>query len=392
MKVLHLTTFLQGGAGLVIAALAAAQHQAGHDVTVVTSSTPEPGYGNYPAHLQTLRSAGVPVHAVDSLFKRSAAAAANVGALLRRLYGTETAPDLVHAHAAVPSAIALAFATDVAAPVPVLQTMHGWGVAKSPEHRRHDVDVLNRVGRVIVPSRASAALLAELGVADGQVRVIPYGVADRGAPTMSPSVASDLHHLRARGGQLVCCAGTIGPRKNQRAVVEALALLRDDPRVHAVFVGDGDAMGLQEAAALRGVADRVHCYGYQPDARHIVAACDWCVLPSFSEGQPLAVLEAFCDGVPVLASRIPELVEIVVEGVSGLLFDPTSAADLARALRSALRLPRSARTALVARARAEYRSRFRFGDMMRRYMHEYQALRTPADRFRARVDGAAPCA
>ena len=59
MNILHITTFLQGGAGRIFAELASSQAQSGHKVTVATSETGYQDYGNYPQWLDRLASAGV---------------------------------------------------------------------------------------------------------------------------------------------------------------------------------------------------------------------------------------------------------------------------------------------------------------------------------------------
>src|SRR5438128_1660270 len=130
MRILHLTTFLQGGAGLAITELARAQHQLGHSVHVVTSQTSAPGYGNYAGHLETLERAQVPVHQVDSLFSRDSGANVRVAAFIEHQLSPHSL-DVIHAHAAIPSQIGLTVAAGVSHHVPIVQTMHGWGVAKS---------------------------------------------------------------------------------------------------------------------------------------------------------------------------------------------------------------------------------------------------------------------
>src|SRR5688572_30966960 len=70
LGILHLTTFLQGGAGRAIADLACAQQAAGHRVTVVTSDTAHGEFGNYREYLDRLRAADVALHLCDSLFSR----------------------------------------------------------------------------------------------------------------------------------------------------------------------------------------------------------------------------------------------------------------------------------------------------------------------------------
>lgn len=370
MRILHLTTFLQGGAGLAITSLAAAQAQAGHTVTVLTSRTGAPGYGNYAAFFNTLAAAGVPTVALDSLFDRRPEAHEPVARCLDAGLRGADAFDLLHAHAAVPAALARAAVQRSGRRVPVIQTMHGWGLSKTPAQAAHDVQVMNRVDRLVVPARTSADLLASLGVGRHHLGVVPYGV----APAAPPAAADlALHRMRAwrrRGDLVVCCIGTLGERKNQALLVDALALLPRDTSVHAVFVGDGAADPLHARAEARGVAARVHVLGYQPDARRYLREAHLLVLPSRSEGQPLAVLEAFCDGIPVVASRIPELAELVEHGRTGWLFDAADAAALAATLTDAAGSPGQAR-AVAARARATYQDRFTVERMVDGYMHEY---------------------
>lgn len=371
MRILHLTTFLQGGAGLAITSLATTQAREGHRVGLLTSRTGVPGYGNYPAHLEALASAGVEVAALDSLFDRRPDAHTAVEEYLDGQLGRAGGFDILHTHAAVPSALALAAVRRSGRSVPVLQTMHGWGLAKTPSQADADVQVLNRVTRVVVPAQASAELLGSLGVERRHLSVVPYGVAPAALRAVNDTHLQRMRMWRCRGELVMCCIGTLGERKNQTLLLEALALLSPGVTAQAVFVGDGPAEPLQERAAALGVADRVHVVGYRPDARRFLRESHVLVLPSRSEGQPLTVLEAFCDGVPVLASRIPELAELIDDGRTGWLFDAEDAGALAGALAYAARAPGIAR-AVTARARASYEERFTIDRMVAGYMQEYQ--------------------
>ncbi|MCG8526768.1 MAG: hypothetical protein MI748_10340, partial [Opitutales bacterium] len=70
-SVLHLGTYLQGGAGLILKDLAIHQRENGQKVRVVVSKTPYPGYENYQEYLEHLKSKGIEIVLIDSLFKRS---------------------------------------------------------------------------------------------------------------------------------------------------------------------------------------------------------------------------------------------------------------------------------------------------------------------------------
>ena len=73
LTIVHLTTYLQGGAGRAITDLACAQRAAGHRVLVVSSATSAPGYGNYPHYIDRLHKADVSLILEDSLFTRDTA-------------------------------------------------------------------------------------------------------------------------------------------------------------------------------------------------------------------------------------------------------------------------------------------------------------------------------
>lgn len=333
LRILHLTTFLQGGAGRVIKDLALEQQRGGADVTVVTSRTGAPGYGNYPDYLRQLETGGVRVAAVDSLFTRDLAANLDVLRALDRLFARGQEPDLIHAHAAVPSLVGLLF-TGSRGRGRVVQTMHGWGISKTPAQAAHDVAVMNLVDRVFVPSAHAARQLAGLGVDAARIERVPYRIGEPDAPltAVDRPHCEALRAARRRGALAVACVGTIGARKNQHLIVEAIASLPDPSTVYCLMLGDGEADELRRAAQHAGVSDSVVVAGFTPAARLIAREADVLVLPSRNEGQPLAVLEALADGLPVLAAATDELAELVEDGVNGWFFRPGDAKSLAAML------------------------------------------------------------
>jgi L-malate glycosyltransferase len=375
VRILHLTTFLQGGAGLAIAELATRQQRAGHSVTVVTSKTAVAPYGNYPAHLQRLVEASVPVHTVDSLFRRDFSANLNVVSFIQRQAMAQPF-DIIHAHAAVPSCIALVAASG--GPTRVLQTMHGWGIRKTPAQAQADLTVMRQLPTVVVPSDQSRRLLAGFGIAPEAITVIPYGVSG-GDELIESQGAADadllaIRNIRARGQRVVSCIGTVGDRKNQRLLLDALTAIPRASRPVCVFVGEGEAGVLAAAAQRLGVGESVRFLGHKPNARRFLRESDAMVLPSVSEGLPLSVLEAFCERVPVVTSDIPELVEVVHDRETGMVFESNHAQSLASALVEVLGLPAEQRSAMCDRAHSVYRDRFTAAMMADRYQLEYLRL------------------
>ncbi|HLG55923.1 MAG TPA: glycosyltransferase family 4 protein [Vicinamibacterales bacterium] len=385
--ILHLTTFLQGGAGRAIVDLACAQQAAGHQVIVVSSATGEAGYGNYPHDVDRLANAGVPLVLEDSLFKRDRALNRRV---LDRLHADlpQSPVDVIHAHAGTPARIGLLLARRAGRRTPVIQTQHGWGTNKTPAQAREDLDVLRAVDRVVVTSEATRSLLIEQGIPAEHTHTIPCGIPDRTAGLPGEAEAA-LAPFRARGDQLVGCVGSVNANKNQRLLVEALARIAHGSRVHTpgpgrrrvhtaglgrrvacVFIGEGGE-DLQPLAAEMGVADRILALGYRPDAERWMPAFDLLAIPSFTEGQGLVVLEAFRAGVPVIASDIAPLRHLVTEGETGWLFDPHDATTLVSAIERALDVPSMERARITGRARCRFLEDYTADQMVERHDRLY---------------------
>jgi glycosyltransferase involved in cell wall biosynthesis len=379
VRILHLTTFLQGGAGRVIADLAVAQSRGGHDVSVVTSRTGAPGYGNYAAYLDELGAAGVELHLVDSMFHRDPRANLDVVSALNSTIAYGREPHVLHAHAATPASVSLLFAGARRYRAVIVQTMHGWGVTKTADQAAADIAVMNLIDRVAVPSNTTADRLIALGVDADRLDVIPYGVNHTAELLDAPAleIYQVMRRARANGSLVLACIGTIGARKNQALLVRALAHVGDRAPIFCVFIGDGDLPGLTAEIARAGVEERTFVHGYNRAARRLASAADVLVLPSRSEGLPIAVLEAFCDGPLVLVSDIPELAELVDDGATGLRFAADDAASLAGRLIDASRISPSVRRAIQHRARARYLDQFTAPAMHAAYMTFYEAACHP---------------
>jgi glycosyltransferase involved in cell wall biosynthesis len=373
MRVLHLATFLHGGTGRVITDLAIEQRRAGHDVRVLASATGAVGYGNYQAYIDELTAAGVPVRLVDSLFHRKHAANLPVVKALLEWYAQGREPQVIHSHAAVPALVGLLFMGARRTGAVQVQTMHGWGTVNSGDQVATDVAVLNLMDRVAAPSRHAVDTLVSLGVAPARMSLVPYGVRPEGASLADrdAELLVDMTRARRQGALVVACVGTIGTRKNQFLLIEALALLRNLP-VLCVFIGDGETEALRAAAINAGVEHRVRVHGYSGAARRLAASAELLVLPSRSEGQPVSVLEAFCDGTLVAVSDIPELAELVGEE-TGFRFTPGDASALAETLATVAGLPNSTRRTIRQHARSQYQARFTVEAMAREYLALYES-------------------
>lgn len=139
---------------------------------------------------------------------------------------------------------------------------------------------------------------------------------------------ADRSEARARFGVpddavVVGCVASVQDRKNQLLLVAALP---DRPDVHLLLAGpviDADYRDrVVSAATERGVADRVHLVGELDDVRPALSASDVFALASRAEGSPVALIEAMSAGLPVLATTIPGVSELLEGSEAAVLVHP----------------------------------------------------------------------
>ncbi len=133
-------------------------------------------------------------------------------------------------------------------------------------------------------------------------------------------------------GPVLAVVGSFEPRKGQTILLDALSSL---PEARALLVGDGpDKPRLQEHISRLGLADRAALFPFTTRPELIYARADLTVLPSlYKEGLPNVLLESMAMGVPVIASRLGGVPEIVRPGETGVLVPRGDAAALAEAIR-----------------------------------------------------------
>ena len=121
--------------------------------------------------------------------------------------------------------------------------------------------------------------------------------------------------------------------KGLSVLLEAMAVVREDvPNIHLEVAGDGPAREqFSERAEALGLQDHVTFLGYvsQSEVAHLLARTDVYVLPSFAEGVPVGLMEAQASGLPVVATRVGGISELVEDEATGFLVAPGDVAGLA---------------------------------------------------------------
>lgn len=130
----------------------------------------------------------------------------------------------------------------------------------------------------------------------------------------------------------------INPYKGHRHLVEAAArIVKKYPEARWLFVGSGRSdEEVRRQIGDVGLQDRIHMLGVRKDIPDLLNASDVFVLPSLWEGCPLSILEAMAAGLPVIASSVGGIPELVQQEKTGLLVRPGEAADLADKMQSLL--------------------------------------------------------
>jgi glycosyltransferase involved in cell wall biosynthesis len=122
-------------------------------------------------------------------------------------------------------------------------------------------------------------------------------------------------------------------QKAHRVLFEAMAARADLATLHLLVIGDGELRDeLRRRVDQLGIAGRVHFAGARRDLGNVLSAVDMFVMPSLWEGLPLSLVLAMGAGLPVIASKVAGIPEVVHDNVSGLLVDPGDAGQLATAM------------------------------------------------------------
>ena len=129
--------------------------------------------------------------------------------------------------------------------------------------------------------------------------------------------------------------GRLAAEKGIPGLLEAMCSMKSGVHSKLVILGDGPLRAdLEKERDALGLADRVEFLGRLTEAETLaeIAASDLLVLPSFMEGLPIVLMEALALGVPVIASRVAGIPELVEDGRTGLLFSASDWSELAAAL------------------------------------------------------------
>jgi glycosyltransferase involved in cell wall biosynthesis len=303
-----------------------------------------------------LREAGVPVHSL-SPHKYFPLYLATLPWLIAR-----TRPDILHCHLIPSNILAKPLGALLGVPL-IINHDH-----TNDPHRIDNKGLLaldkttNRLAHHIVAVAGACRdfLIEHEGVPPEKITLVPNAIDLR---RFSPGTVTRSASRAALGltgeGPVVAGVGRLNPQKNFSLFLEIAALLAPEfPEVRFLLAGEGPEESMLRAKVRElGLGDRVVFAGYVADTRRVYVAADVLLMPSRFEGLPMTLLEAMAMGLPVVASRLDGIAEVVEDGKEGFLVDAGDGAGFADRVARVLGSEEVA-SSLAAAARAKIEAGF----------------------------------
>lgn len=283
------------------------------------------------AFVSAARDAGVEVEIIPERFRFDPRVFKELRSVVERV-----APDVLQTHS-VKSHLLLRL-SGLGRRYPWVAFHHGYTTPDAKMRLYNQLDRLSlpSAARVVTVCGPFAERLARAGVRRERISVLHNSVA--------PAVATGEDAARALGVKLgvdegervILSVGRLSQEKGHADLVAALGhlgRLAPDLSFKLVLVGDGpERARLEEDARARGLSERIIFAGHHADVRPFYALADVLVLPSYSEGSPNVLLEAMAAGLPVVATAVGGVPEIVAHEESALLVAPRDEQALAAAV------------------------------------------------------------
>jgi glycosyltransferase involved in cell wall biosynthesis len=332
-----------GGLERVVQMLCKGLSGLGHEVHVVAVAADQKTVDPF---LTPLANAGVHTHALGVPGRAYRSERAAIRDLCRRV-----CPDVVHTHGYRPDVLDAGVVRRLG--IPVVTTVHGFtgGGWKNRFYEWLQCRAFRRFDAVVAVSRPLVQRLIRAGVHQSRVYCLPNAWDQIASPIDRESARRALDV--PRDAYVIGWVGRLSHEKGPDVLLDALRYAGDMPLVAAV-VGSGDMLtALQSQANEIGLNGRVRWHGSVPDAARLFPAFDLCVLSSRTEGTPIVLLEAMAAGVPIVATRVGGVPDMV-SPAEGVLVPPNDPIALAAEIRRAWADPAAAaRRASAARARLE---------------------------------------
>lgn len=284
----------------------------------------------------------------------------------------EFGPRMVHAHSAHAHAVGVPAARLARVPGVVVSRRVDFRVGGNPLSR---IKYKFGVDRYLCISRGVVQAMEASGITPGRLTLVPSGIEIEDAPGAGGEVVNLREWIGvARDTPIVGTVAALAPHKNHSELLRAAAgVLRALPGVHFVWLGEGPCRpALERERARLGLEGRVHLLGFRTDAQSLMAQFTVFALASYLEGLCTSLLDAQRAGVPVIATAVGGIPDVIRDGVSGRLVWGRDPDAMVRALIEALEQPEL--RAAWRRSALESVREFSASAMVQRTLEAYESV------------------
>lgn len=258
--------------------------------------------------------------------------------LYRNIYRIvrENSFDLIHSNGTLSDILTIPIATVTR--IPIISTCHGLisTTRKLSFYNFINRQVLRLSSTVIAVSDSIKADLERSGIKEANIKVIPNSLGEEDNSDFKQSSRSALRKEQGIEDDefVIGYVGRVSFEKGLEHLIRAVPMMLERcPNVTVMIIGEGpDRKRLEEIARQLPTEERIRFVGFQNDVKTWLATSDLFVLPSLTEGTPMALLEAMSQGLPVIASKVGGVPDIIKSGANGLLVHPGNAHEIADAI------------------------------------------------------------
>lgn len=320
--------------------------------------------------IETAQSYGIPV---ETIRERSAYDSAALRALAETV--DRLRPDIVQTHAVKSHFLARRAGLPQRTPWVAFHHGYTWPTLKARLYNQLDRWSLRQAGKVLTVSEPYRDELVAHGVDKGQIEIVHNAIpAGWGKSQVDASAVTRAQLGIADDRKLILIVGRLSREKDHLTLLEAVSRLPPEVQPHLLVVGEGPERGrIEQSVARLGLREQVTLVGQQNSAEPYYRIADIVAISSLQEGSPNALLEAMAAGVPVVATAVGGIPEIVEDGVSALLVGSKDAAGMAAAIGRLFNDPQLARK-LVGRSADLIRERHAPEARVRRLAGIYRGM------------------
>ncbi|MES9991082.1 MAG: glycosyltransferase [Candidatus Thiodiazotropha sp.] len=381
MKILHLID--SGGiygAEKMLISLTEEQKLAGHHPLI--GSIREPGSSSKPLELEAQKE-GIDVITFDMKKGFNLVAAFKIVQ-----YAKNNNVDILHSHG-YKTNILIGLLPSLFRKIPMLSTLHGWtntgGFTKIRLYDELDAFALRFVDKVILVNRTMLVKKQIKRIPAKKIAVINNGV------TINTSKLSTIPHdqlidicfsdqvvknkLKSsiKHSRIIASIGRLSHEKGFLTLIEALRILHKEHnhKFTLLIVGEGeDRKTLEKEAARHGLSEYLILTGYIDDAFRILPLVDYYVISSITEGLPITLLEAMSLEVPIIATEVGGIPDVLENGKDSLLIKPNDANAIADSILKLIENPNLAKD-ITERSKAKVVNEYSSKAMANNYMNVY---------------------